>query len=72
MKVQNPFPYTNDNKRYHTWSRHLKDEFGEKVLKVSLTLALIARTVMVRLLSVVVRFVALQDLVTLPATAMIQ
>ena len=36
MKVQNPFPYTNDNKRYHTWNHALKDEFGLKVFKVAL------------------------------------
>ena len=36
MKVQNPFPYTNDNKRYHTWNYHLRNEFGEKIFKVSL------------------------------------
>ncbi|OSX54239.1 TIGR01212 family radical SAM protein [Anoxybacillus ayderensis] len=32
----NPFPYTNDKKRYHTWNYHLRQTFGEKVFKVSL------------------------------------
>ncbi|MGQ0422623.1 TIGR01212 family radical SAM protein, partial [Bacillus sp. HC-Mk] len=32
MKVQNPFPYTNDNKRYHTWNYHLRNEVCEKAV----------------------------------------
>lgn len=34
--MQNPFLYSNDNKRYHTWNYHLRQQFGEKVFKVSL------------------------------------
>ncbi len=34
--VTNLFPFPSEGKRYHTWSRHLKDEFGFKVFKVSL------------------------------------
>lgn len=32
----NPFPYANDNKRYHTWNYHLRKQFGHKVFKVAL------------------------------------
>ncbi|ARP43855.1 MULTISPECIES: TIGR01212 family radical SAM protein [Geobacillus] len=32
----NPFPYTNDHKRYHTWNYHLRQTFGHKVFKVAL------------------------------------
>jgi len=32
----NPFPYSNDNKRYYTWNHYLKTTFGSKVFKVSL------------------------------------
>lgn len=32
----NPFPYTNDHKRYHTWNYHLRNHFGHKVFKISL------------------------------------
>lgn len=35
----NPFPYSLDNKRYHTWDYHLKNKFGQKVFKVPLSLA---------------------------------
>ena len=31
-----PFPYSKDNKRYHTWNYHLNQLFGGKVFKVSL------------------------------------
>lgn len=34
--MQNPFPYSDDNKRYHTWNYHLRHRFGGKVFKVSL------------------------------------
>ncbi|MDW0117129.1 TIGR01212 family radical SAM protein [Sporosarcina thermotolerans] len=30
------YPFPSEGKRYHTWSRHLKDEFGCKVFKVAL------------------------------------
>lgn len=30
------YPFPTEGKRYHTWSRHLKDEFGFKVFKVAL------------------------------------
>ncbi|UOE75747.1 TIGR01212 family radical SAM protein [Parageobacillus thermoglucosidasius] len=36
MKQPNPFPYTNDHKRYHTWNYHLRQTFGHKVFKISL------------------------------------
>lgn len=36
MKQINPFPYTADEKRYHTWNYHLRNEFGHKVFKVAL------------------------------------
>lgn len=32
----NPFPYSIDNKRYHTWNYHLRNHFGHKVFKISL------------------------------------
>ncbi|EFI83832.1 coproporphyrinogen III oxidase [Listeria grayi] len=32
----NPFPYSKDNKRYHTWNYCLREHFGEKIFKVSL------------------------------------
>lgn len=32
----NPFPYADDNKRYHTWNYHLKHQFGRKVCKIPL------------------------------------
>ena len=31
-----PFPYSSDNKRYHTWNYHLRQVFGTKVCKVAL------------------------------------
>lgn len=34
--MNNPFPYSFDNKRYHTWNYHLRQKFGTKVFKVSL------------------------------------
>lgn len=36
MTQNNPFPYTLDNKRYHTWNYHLRQQFGHKVFKVSI------------------------------------
>lgn len=33
---QTPFPYSNTNKRYHTFTYHLQQKFGEKIFKVSL------------------------------------
>lgn len=33
---QNPFPFSNTNKRYYTWDYYLKQHFGGKVAKVSL------------------------------------
>ncbi len=32
----NPFPYSADNKRYHTYSYHLKQKFGGRVARVPL------------------------------------
>ncbi|GAA0465088.1 TIGR01212 family radical SAM protein [Alkalibacillus silvisoli] len=34
--MQNPFPYSFDHKRYHSWNYHLKQTFGHKVFKVAL------------------------------------
>ncbi len=34
--MNKPFPYTIDNKRYHTWNYHLHRKFGCKVFKVAL------------------------------------
>lgn len=34
--MHNPFTYTLDNKRYHTWNYYLKTHFGHKVCKVPL------------------------------------
>lgn len=34
--MENSFPYSDDNKRYHTWNYHLRHKFGGKVMKVSL------------------------------------
>lgn len=34
--MQNPFPYSDDNKRYYTWNCHLRRQFGKKIFKVSL------------------------------------
>lgn len=36
MIQTNPFPYTMDDKRYHTWNYHLRQHFGQKVFKISL------------------------------------
>lgn len=36
MKTNNPFPYSNDNKRYQTWNWYLRHRFGSKVYKVPL------------------------------------
>ncbi|MFS0864463.1 TIGR01212 family radical SAM protein [Fredinandcohnia sp. 179-A 10B2 NHS] len=36
MTQVNPFLYTTDNKRYHTWNYHLRNTFGHKVFKVAL------------------------------------
>ncbi|MBR5485279.1 MAG: TIGR01212 family radical SAM protein, partial [Oscillospiraceae bacterium] len=34
--MNNPFPYSDDNKRYHTFNYHLRHTFDSKVFKVSL------------------------------------
>ena len=34
--MKNPFPFSDDNKRYHTWNYHLRHTFGCKVMKISL------------------------------------
>lgn len=36
MAYNNPFPYSDDNKRYHTWNYYLKHRFHQKVCKVPL------------------------------------
>lgn len=32
--MNKPFPYSLDNKRYHTWNYHLRQTFGNKVMKL--------------------------------------
>lgn len=39
-KFDNPFPYSEDNKRYQTYSYYLKKRFGKKVFKVPLNIDL--------------------------------
>lgn len=34
--MENPFPYSDSNKRYHTWDYHLRQKFGGKVFKIAL------------------------------------
>ncbi len=34
--MDNQFPYSDDNKRYHTWNYHLRHKFGGKVCKIPL------------------------------------
>lgn len=34
--MKNPFIYSNDNKRYHTWNHYLKQKYHSKVFKVPL------------------------------------
>lgn len=36
MTYNNPFPLSNDNKRYHTWNYYLKNQYQSKVFKVAL------------------------------------
>ena len=36
----NPFPYSDDNKRYHTYNYYLRHRFGKKVFKVPLNVDL--------------------------------
>ncbi|WP_088809882.1 MULTISPECIES: TIGR01212 family radical SAM protein [Listeria] len=36
MTQVNPFPYSRDNKRYHTWNYCLREQFGMKIFKVAL------------------------------------
>ncbi len=38
--ADNPFEYSQDNKRYHTYSYYLKKRFGQKVMKISLNVDL--------------------------------
>lgn len=38
--MKNPFLYSNDNKRYHTWNYYLRTTFHQKVFKVPLNAAL--------------------------------
>lgn len=39
-KFDNPFPYSDDNKRYHTYNYYLRHKFGKKVYKVPLNIDL--------------------------------
>lgn len=34
--IENPFIYSDDNKRYYTWNYYLKHQYGQKVCKVPL------------------------------------
>ena len=34
--MRNPFPFSDDNKRYHTFNHYLRHRFNEKVFKVGL------------------------------------
>ena len=36
MSYNNPFPYSDDNKRYQTWNYYLKHKYHQKVFKVPL------------------------------------
>lgn len=36
LRQQNPFPFSDDNKRYHTWNYYLQHRFGHKCYKVPL------------------------------------
>lgn len=36
MGYNNPFPYSNDNKRYYTWNYYLKNTYHQKTFKVAL------------------------------------
>lgn len=36
MIMNNPFPFSSDSKRYHTWNYHLQTMFGKKVCKIPL------------------------------------
>lgn len=36
MTYKNPFPFSEDNKRYYTWNHYLKQRFHQKVFKVAL------------------------------------
>ncbi|WP_174734933.1 TIGR01212 family radical SAM protein [Mesobacillus harenae] len=36
MIQNNPFPFSSESKRYHTWNYHLRQEFGHKVFKIAL------------------------------------
>jgi radical SAM protein (TIGR01212 family) len=38
--ADNPFEYSSDNKRYHTYSYYLKKRFGQKVMKIPLNVDL--------------------------------
>lgn len=38
--ADNPFKYSDDNKRYHTYSYYLKKRFGQKVMKIPLNVDL--------------------------------
>ena len=40
QRESNPFPYSEDNKRYLTYSYYLKRRFGQKVFKVPLNIDL--------------------------------
>jgi radical SAM protein (TIGR01212 family) len=36
LSTNNPFPFSDDHKRYHSWNYHLRHHFGHKVFKVAL------------------------------------
>ena len=39
-RFDNPFPYSDDNKRYHTYNYYLRHKFGTKVFKIPLNIDL--------------------------------
>lgn len=40
MTYKNPFPYSDDNKRYYTWNYYLKHKYQHKIFKVALNAGL--------------------------------
>ena len=39
-RFDNPFPYSDDNKRYQTYNYYLRHKFGTKVFKIPLNIDL--------------------------------
>ncbi len=64
----NPFPYSNTEKRYHTLNYHLRDHFGHKVFKVALDGGFDCQTETAPLPTEAVLFAAPQAQVISPGT----